>query len=137
MMSANLRISRGRREVGRRFIRLDCAEALFAVPPSPGCLFGGPNVADAVKRAQDVAKTDTALVQPPKAKKSFQLQDQQQKFFRQFRGSFRRQNSGRQYSNSNYDSRSSSSSQGYRSQKSRGYQPRGGKKKGGSRKTST
>ena len=35
MMSANLRISRGRREVGRRFIRLDCAEALFAVPPSP------------------------------------------------------------------------------------------------------
>ena len=70
MLSANIKISRGRREVARRFVRLDCSEALFSVPPSNQCLFGGTSDTDAVKKAQDVTKSDSSLVRPPVTKKS-------------------------------------------------------------------
>ena len=38
--SANLKISRGRREVARRFVRFDWAEDLYASKPSHACVFG-------------------------------------------------------------------------------------------------
>ena len=69
-LSANVRISRSRREVGRRFVRLDCAEALYSVSP-PSSLFGGTSLSEAVKQAKETTKLDESLVYVPPQKKPF------------------------------------------------------------------
>ena len=69
--SANLKISRGRREVARRFVRLDWAEDLYASKPSHACVFGGTSLDDAVKAARESSKTDDSLVYAPRRKKPF------------------------------------------------------------------
>ena len=71
IFSANIKISRSRREVGRRFVRTDCAEALFSVAPTHSSLFGGPSVTDAVKQAKESSKLDDSLVYAPPPKKPF------------------------------------------------------------------
>ena len=70
-LSANLKISRSRREVGRRFVRLDCAEALYSVAPTPNSLFGSSSVSEAVKQAKETTKLDDSLVYAPPVKKPF------------------------------------------------------------------
>ena len=69
--SANLKISRGRREVARRFVRLDWAEDLYSKKPSHACIFGGTSLDDAVKAARESSKTDDSLVYAPKRKRPF------------------------------------------------------------------
>ena len=103
IFSANLRISKGRREVGRRFVRLDCAEALYGSSPSHRSLFGNVSDAEAVKQAKDKAKLDESLVFIPKKKfcpanKSFQTIPPWKKFqYQNF------QNHSSNYNNSNYN----------------------------------
>ena len=132
MLSANIRISRGRREVARRFVRLDCSDALFSVPPSNQCLFGG--TSDSVKKAQDVTKTDGSLVRPPVTKKSFGS--------RFFLGQSRLRGVGRGYQSNrrpSYTSQYKSPPQYQPKSKSRRGSSRGGRRgsKSSAKKTST
>ena len=69
IFSANKKISKGRREIGRKCVRLDCSDALYGVPPSHYSLFGGVSDAEAAKSAKDTTKADDTLVFAPKPKK--------------------------------------------------------------------
>ena len=69
IFSANKKISRGRRELGRKCVRLDCADALYGVPPSHFSLFGGASDVEAAKTAKETTKADDTLVYAPKTKK--------------------------------------------------------------------
>ena len=71
VFSANKKISKGRREIGRKCVRLDCADALYGVPPSHYSLFGGPSDIEAAKIAKETTKTDESIVYAPKPKKKF------------------------------------------------------------------
>ena len=71
IISSNLKISRGRRELGRSFVRLDCAEALFSVAPSHRSLFGGASNSAAVAAAKEATKLDNSLVHKPRFKRPF------------------------------------------------------------------
>ena len=71
LLSSNIKISKGRRELGRRFVRLDCAEALFSVAPSHHSLFGGKSDSAAVTAAKEATKLDDSLVHKPKFKRPF------------------------------------------------------------------
>ena len=141
VFSANVRISRGRRELGRRFVRLDCAEALFGVPPSHGSLFGGSSVSEALKKAQETSKLDDSLVYASKAKKPFRPAYNYYKDFQQgsrYKGAGRKNQYYRQpYNSYNSQYRSPQKSR-YRNQSNKG-QGRGGKRgsKASSKKTSS
>ena len=69
MASAMSFLSRGRRELGRRFVPLDNAPALFREKPSPCCLFGGMSVEDAIEKAVSASKVNKDLVLMPKRPK--------------------------------------------------------------------
>ena len=70
IVSANLRVSRGRREISRRCVRLDLAEALFSNSPNHKSLFGGNSNMEAIKAAKEAAKVDDSFVfKPAKIKK--------------------------------------------------------------------
>ena len=69
IFSANKKISRARREIGRRCVRLDCADALYGVSPSHFSLFGGVSDSEAAKTAKETTKTDESIVFIPKPKK--------------------------------------------------------------------
>ena len=69
--SANIKISRGRRELTRRYVRLDWSEALYAVNPTHASIFGGSSLDEAIKAAKEVSKSDNSLVYAPKRKKPF------------------------------------------------------------------
>ena len=71
ILSSNIKISKGRRELGRRFVRLDCAEALYSVALSHYSLFGGASDSAAVSAAKEVMKIDNSLVHKPAFKKPF------------------------------------------------------------------
>ena len=66
--SANIKISRGRRELARRFVRIDWAEALYAVKPTHSSIFGGTSLEDAIKTAKESSKLDSSLVYAPRKK---------------------------------------------------------------------
>ena len=68
IFSANIGISKARRELGRKFIRLDCADNLLSVAPSHLSLFGNTSVPEAVKQAKEATKADNTLVYIPKKK---------------------------------------------------------------------
>ena len=71
VLSANLRISRGRREISRRCVKLDCANALFNVNPTHKSIFGNSSDIEAVKAAKETSKVDDSYVfNPPKIKKT-------------------------------------------------------------------
>ena len=121
IFSANKKISKGRRELGRKCVRLDCADALYGVPPSHYSLFGGTSDVEAAKTAKETTKTDDTIVYAPKAKK--------------FRPSVTQgfQNSGRQAfqtksnnNNNNYNNNNYKGRVWYQNQPSRG-RGRGGK----------
>ena len=63
-------MSRGRRELGRPFVPLANAPALFQSKPSHFCLFGGKSLEDAVQQAVGKAKVNKDLVHMPKKRKS-------------------------------------------------------------------
>ena len=68
IFSANKKISKGRRELGRKFVRLDCADSLLSVAPTHLSLFGNSSVPEAVKQAKEATKADNTLVFVPKKK---------------------------------------------------------------------
>ena len=68
MASASCRISRGRRELGRRFVPLETAPSLFRNKPSHQCIFGGRSIDAAVQKASDSKKVNKDLVFVPRKK---------------------------------------------------------------------
>lgn len=133
LLSANIKISRSRREVGRRFVRNDCAEALYAVAPSHSSLFGGTSVAEAVKQAKETTRLDDSLVYAPAPKKPFRPTFPLRKgFHRGSRGGARysrNQDFRQNYYDSqyNYDYKSPQTSSQHRGQSRRG-QARGSRR---------
>ena len=71
MSSAICKISRGRRELGRRFVPLVTAPALFRTKPSPLCLFGSNSIEEAIEKAVETKKVNKDLVYVPKRKKLY------------------------------------------------------------------
>ena len=71
MSSAICKISRSRRELGRRFVPLDSAPALFKNKPSPQCLFGSNSIESAIEKAVESKKVNKDLVYIAKKRKSF------------------------------------------------------------------
>ena len=66
MASSVSQLSRGRRELGRRFVPLTNATALFKTKPSHYCLFGEASIEKAVETAVSVSKVNKDLVLMPK-----------------------------------------------------------------------
>ena len=71
MSSAICKISRSRRELGRRFVPLDSAPALFKNKPSPQCLFGYSSIESAIEKAVESKKVNKDLVFIPKKRKAY------------------------------------------------------------------
>ena len=144
ILSANIKISRGRREVSRRFVRLDWAEALYSKAPSNVSLFGGASLDEAVKAAKESSKTDDSLVYIPKKpyRPSYS-------YFKDFQYPFRSQNRGgknqgyqqsyQKYNNNNYNyNNTNNKSKGQSQNRGRGRgRGRGGKKPAWSNTKST
>ena len=72
MASASCHLSRGRRELGRRFVPLETAPSLYRSKPSHLCLFGGAFIDDAVQKAADSKKVNKDLIFTPRKKKVLQ-----------------------------------------------------------------
>ena len=72
-MASNMcKTSRGRRELGRRFVPLDNAPALFKQKPSHFCLFGYGSLDEAIKMAKEsVAVNKDLVIMPTKAQPPF------------------------------------------------------------------
>ena len=70
MSSAICKISRSRRELGRRFVPLDSAPALFKNKPSPQCLFGSNSLESAIEKAVEAKKVNKDLIYVPRKRKS-------------------------------------------------------------------
>ena len=68
MASASCRLSRGRRELGRRFVPLETAPSLYRNKPSHLCIFGGSSIDAAVREASESKKVNKDLVYVPKRK---------------------------------------------------------------------
>ena len=66
MSSAINNISKGRRELGRRFVPLDSAPALFRNKPSHNCLFGSGSLEEAMSKAVEAKKINKDLVHVPR-----------------------------------------------------------------------
>ena len=62
MVSSTVKLSRGRRELGRRFVPLANAPALFRTKPSHKSIFGGDSIESAVEEAVKVSKGNRSLV---------------------------------------------------------------------------
>ena len=69
MASSSIHLSRGRRELGRRFVNLSNAEALFNKPPSHYTFFGSSSVDTAVTQAVADSKINKDLIVMPKKRK--------------------------------------------------------------------
>lgn len=67
--SASSKLTRGRREICRRFVPLDHAAKLYESPTSHLCFFGGKSVDTAVSQAKAAAVTNKDLVYIPKKRK--------------------------------------------------------------------
>ena len=66
MASSTSHLSRGRRELGRKFVPLSNAAALFRQKPSHYCLFGDTSIDKAVQSAVSKSKVNKDLVVLPK-----------------------------------------------------------------------
>ena len=69
LVSATTKLSRGRRELARRFVPLTNAPALFRTKPSHKSIFGKDSTASAVEQAVKDSKQDKDLVYIPKKQK--------------------------------------------------------------------
>ena len=68
LASATVKLSRGRRELARRFVPLTNAPALFRTKPSHRSIFGGDSTQSAVDQAVKDSKQDKSLVFIPNKK---------------------------------------------------------------------
>ena len=66
LSSASIKISRGRRELARRFVPKDNVHALYRTSPSHKSFFGGDSNDNAVEAAVKDSKTDKSLVIMPR-----------------------------------------------------------------------
>ena len=71
MASSNIHLSRGRRELGRRFVNLSNAEALYNTSPSHHTFFGSSSVDSAVTQAVANSKINKDLIVMPRKRKYF------------------------------------------------------------------
>ena len=129
IFSANIRISRGRREVSHKCVKLDCANALYNVSPTHKSLFGNSSDLEAVKAAKEVAKSDDTFVYKPAYKKPFRA-PYNQGFLSQPQDQFKpgkNQYYQTPYYDSKYKSSEKNQSQGQRG-RGRGQRGRGQKK---------
>ena len=69
MASSAVHLSRGRRELGRRFVNLNNAEALFNKAPSHYTFFGSSSVDSAVSQAVSDSKINKDLIVMPKKRR--------------------------------------------------------------------
>ena len=69
LVSSTVKLSRGRRELARRFVPLINAPALFRTKPTHKSIFGKDSTESAVEQAVKDSKQDKALVYIPKKKK--------------------------------------------------------------------
>ena len=93
MASAVSKLSRGRRELGRRFVPLENANALFRTNPSHYSFFGDASDDTAVTKAVAEAKVNKNLViMPKKRKMSFRYSHPGGKNFYQSRDRYQNQN---------------------------------------------
>ena len=85
LVASTVKISRGRRELGRRFVPLANAAALFRSTPSHKCIFGGDSTEAAVEQAVKESKCNKSLVYvPPASKQPFRASGSSSKGFRRF-----------------------------------------------------
>ena len=94
MASSANNISRGRRELGRRFVPLENASALFRTKPSHHSFFGDSSDDTAVTKAVAEAKVNKSLVIMPKKRKfmSFRFSHRGGKAFFQSKDRYQNQN---------------------------------------------
>ena len=93
MASAVTKLSRGRRELGRRFVPMENANALFRTTPSHYSFFGDASDDTAVTKAVAEAKVNKNLVLMPKKRKlSFRYSHPGGKFFYQSKDRYPNQN---------------------------------------------
>ena len=69
MVASTVKISRGRRELGRRFVPLANASALFRTTPSHKSIFGSDSTEAAVEQTMKESKCNKSLVYVPTASK--------------------------------------------------------------------
>ena len=100
MSSAINNISKGRRELGRRFVPLDSAPALFRVKPSHHCLFGFGSLEEAMTKAVETKKINKDLVHVPK-KYPFRNSGQGRQLGRYYKFNPRLNNAYNNYNNYN------------------------------------
>ena len=125
--SASSKISRGRRELARRFVPTDTARALYLRKPNHLSLFGANSVATAVTDAVAASKVNKDLVYHPKKRKV-------QQPFRSSRKFSRRRTS---YQSSNGYHRQSAKFGSNQKNRSRGTRRSRGRKKQSSAKSNT
>ena len=127
LVSATTKLSRGRRELARRFVPLTNAPALFRTKPSHKSIFGKDSTASAVEQAVKDSKQDKALVFIPKKKKlPFRSFGSSGRGFQSFRYQYPQQfnpYNSYQYQNQNQN-------QGYESSKRGSYRGRGNRQRG-------
>ena len=80
MASAICHLSRGRRELGRRFVPSDSASILFSNKPSHYCIFGYNSIDMAMEKTVEAKKINKDLVHVPKKRKFFRLPHYPQNF---------------------------------------------------------
>merc|ERR1712030_270976 len=73
LSSACIKLSRGRRELARRFVPLVNAPALYRTKPSHNSIFGSDSTQSAVDKAVKDSKQDKSLVYIPKKQKNSAL----------------------------------------------------------------
>ena len=83
MASAICHLSRGRRELGRRFVPSDSATILFANKPSHTSIFGYNSIDTAMEKTIEAKKINKDLIHIPKKRKFFRSQFQQYQHFKQ------------------------------------------------------
>ena len=127
LVSATTKLSRGRRELARRFVPLINAPALFRTKPTHRSIFGKDSTASAVEQAVKDSKQDKALVYVPKKQKlPFRSYGSSGKGFQSFRYQYPQKfnpfNAYQQFQN--YQN------QGYENPKKGSYRGRGNRQRG-------
>ena len=101
MASACCHLSRGRRELGRRFVPIESANVLFKNKPSHYCIFGFDSIKAATDNSAEVKNVNKELVHIQKKRKFFRTSQkfkpwhQSRDKFDSFRGKFHKGRRGK------------------------------------------
>ena len=129
LVAATVKLSRGRRELARRFVPLENAQALFKTKPSHSCIFGGSSLDEAVAQAvKDSTKNKQLVYVPKKPKQPFRGAGAAEKGFQRYQKRFSYETP--RYRQSYQKSRSEEDSYREPSQKSRRKRGKGGRARG-------